>query len=103
MLGFKTIKKLITDESRIMVFKFLHGQAPPYLCDLFMRNSNSSLHVLRNTATDLKLPRKKSCNGQRCFSYRGAKMWNDLPEKTKQASSLYCLFSFFLPIVTNFF
>ena len=29
-----------------------------------------------------------TCNGQRCFSYRGAKMWNDLPAKTKQASSL---------------
>ena len=29
-----------------------------------------------------------SCNGQRCLSYRGAKMLNDLPAKTKQASSL---------------
>ena len=40
-----------------------------------------SSYVLRNTATDLKLPKKKSCNGERCFSYRGKKMWNDLPEK----------------------
>ena len=35
-------------------------------------------------------------------------MWNDLPEKTKQAASLYCfkkvisLFSLFLLIVINF-
>ena len=29
-----------------------------------------------------------SGDGQRCFSYRAAKMWNDLPAKTKQASSL---------------
>ena len=58
--------------------------------DFFTRNSNSSSYVLRKMATDLKLPKKKSCNGQRCFSYRGAKMWNDLPEKIKQASSLYC-------------
>ena len=49
----------------------------------------------------------KSCNGQRCFSYRGAKMWNDLPEKTKQTSSLYCfkkifrVFSSFLHIVID--
>ena len=31
-------------------------------------------------------------------AYRGAKMWNELPEKTKQVSSLYCFkktFSFF--------
>ena len=40
--------------------------------------------------TDLKLPYKKSCNGQRCFSFREAKMQNDLPEKAKQPSSLFC-------------
>ena len=78
MLGFKTIEQLIADQSKIMVFKSLHDLAPPYPCDFFTRNS---LYVLRNTATDLKLPKKKSCNGQRSFSYRGAKMWNDLPEK----------------------
>ena len=54
----------------------------------FTRNSMSSSYALRNSATDLKLPKKISSNGQRCFSYRGAKMWNDLPDKTKQASSL---------------
>ena len=88
MLGFKTIEQLIADQSKIMVFKSLHDLAPPYLCDFFTRNSNSSSYVPRNTATDLKLHKKESCNGQRCFSYRGAKMWNGLPEKTKQASSL---------------
>ena len=45
--------------------------------------------VINNTETALKLPKKKSCNGQRCFSYRGAKMWNNHPDETKQASSLY--------------
>ena len=85
MLGFKTIEQLIADESKIMVFKSLHELAPPYLCDLFSRNSNSSSYAL---PIDLKSPKKKSCNGQRCFSYRAAKLWNDLPEKTMQASSL---------------
>ena len=109
MLGYKTIEQLIADESKIMVFKSLHDRAPPYLCDFFTRNSNSSSYVLRNNATDLKFPKKKSCNGQRCFSYRGVKMWNDLPEKTKQASSLYCfkkifsLFSLFLLIFIAFY
>ena len=90
MLGLKTIEQLIADESKIMVFKSLHDLAPPYLCNLFTRNSKSSSYALRNTATDLKLPKKKSCNGQRCFSYRAAKIQSDLPEKTKQASSLVC-------------
>ena len=52
------------------------------LCDLFTRNAKSSSYVLRNTETGLKLPKKKSCNGQRWFSYRGAKMWHDLPAET---------------------
>ena len=38
--------------------------------------------------TDLRLPLKKSSNGQKCFSYRGAKAWNDLPADTKQATSV---------------
>ena len=91
MLGFKTIEQLIADESKIMVLKSLHDLDLPYLCDLFTRSSNSSSYALPNTATDLKLPKKKSCNGQRCFSYRAAKMWNDLPEKTKLALSLFGL------------
>ena len=62
--GFKTIEHLIADKSKIMVFKSLHDLAPPYLCNHFTRNSNSSSYALRNTATGLKLPKKKSCNGQ---------------------------------------
>ena len=71
-----------------MVYKSMHEMTPPYLCDLFTKNSTSSSYVLRNRATDLKLPKKMSYNRQRWFSYRGAKMWNDLPTKTKQVSSL---------------
>ena len=87
-LGWKTIEQLIVSESQTMVFKSLHELAPQYLCDLFTRNSKCSSYVQRNSETDLRLPRKKSSNGQKSFSYRGAKPWNDLPADTKQASSL---------------
>ena len=87
-LGWKTIEELVTSESKTMVFKSLHELAPQYLCDLFTRNSQCSSYILRNTETDLRLPKKKSSNGQKCFSYRGAKLWNGLPAGTKQASSL---------------
>ena len=87
-LGWKTIDELVASETKTMVFKFLHELAPQYLCNLFTRNSKSSSYVLRNSETDLRLPKKTSSNGQKCFSYRGAKAWNDLPPDTKQASSL---------------
>ena len=74
---------------KTMVFKSLNQLAPEYLCGLFTRNSLCSSYSLRNTGTNLRLPKKRSSNGQRCFSYRGAKLWNGLSAESKQATSLY--------------
>ena len=87
-LGWQTIEELIDYESKIMVFKSLNDLAPQYLCNLFLKNSACSFHNLWNTETDLRLAKKKSANGQKCFSYRGAKIWNSLPAESKTASSL---------------
>ena len=57
-LGWKTIDELVASETKTMVFKSLHELAPQYLCDLFTRNSKSSSYVLRNSETDLRLPKK---------------------------------------------
>ena len=86
--GWKTIEELIGYESKIMVFKSLNELAPRYLCNLFTKNSQCSSRNLRNTETDLRLPKKKSAKGQKCFSFRGAKLWNSLPAESKKASSL---------------
>ena len=88
-MGWKTIDELITCESKTMVFKSLNQLAPQYLCDLFTRNSLCSAYGLRNMGTDLRLPKKRSSNGQRCFSHRGAKLWNGLSAESKQATSSY--------------
>ena len=86
-LGWKTIE-LIENESKTMVFKLLIDLAPQYLCNLFTRNSTCSFLNLRSTETDLRLPKKNSANGQKCFSFRGAKLWNSLPAESKTVSSL---------------
>ena len=88
-LGWKTVEELAAGESKTMVFKSLNELAPQYMCDLFTRNSSCSSHSLRDTRTDLRLPMNRSANGQRCFSYRGAKLWNSLSTESKQATSLY--------------
>ena len=88
-LGWKTVEELASGESKTMVFKSLNELAPQYLCDLFTRNSSCSSYSLRDTGTNLRLPMKRSANGQRCFSYRGAKLWNSLSAESKQATSLY--------------
>ena len=87
-LGWKAIEQLISNESKTMVFKSLNGLAPQYLSSLFKRNSQCSTRCLRNTETDLRVPKKTSANGQKCFSFRGAKLWNSLSAESKKASSL---------------
>ena len=88
-LRWKTVDEIITDESKTMVFKSLNELAPKYLCDVFTRNSLCSSYRLRNTGTDLRLPMKRSSNGQKFFSYRSARLWKSLPAESKQATSLY--------------
>ena len=41
-----------------MVFKSLDELAPPYLRSLLRKSSQSTSYRLRNTSTDLRLPRK---------------------------------------------
>ena len=82
-----TIADLNSFESNQLVFKSLNNQAPQYICKLFQRNSECSSQDLRNTATDLRLPMSTSLNGQKRFSYRGAKLWNNLTFEIKQAPS----------------
>ena len=86
-LGWKTIDELISSESNIMVFKTLHGLAPQCMSNLFTKTSQLTSRNLRNSATDLRVPKKKSTNGQKCFSFRGAKSWNGL--SAENASTMY--------------
>ena len=86
----------IASESNIMVFKSLHELAPQYMCNLFTKTSQLTSRNLRNTATDLRLPKKNSKNGQECFSFRGARSWNGLTAECKQASSLYSFKQWFV-------
>ena len=87
-LGWETIDDLINIEIKTIAFKSVNNLAPQYLIDLFNRNSLSSSHKLRNTDSDLQVPKKKTSNEQKCFSYRGAKVWNSLPRHAKQTSSI---------------
>ena len=87
-VGWKTIAELIDMESKTNVFKGVNELAPPYLHSLFRKNSRSTSYRLRNTLTDLRLPKIGTENGKKPFSFRGAKLWNSLSANCKQAASL---------------
>ena len=72
-LGLKTIEELINRQVNLTVFKRLNSIAPKHLCDIFTKNTVNATRSLRYTNTDLRLPLKSSANGQKCFSFRGAK------------------------------
>ena len=71
-----------------MVYYSLYELAPPYMQDTFHKLSDCRNRALRNTETDLKIPRYKKSNGQRSFSYRGVTVWNQLSTEIKTAPSL---------------
>ena len=62
-LGWKTIRELVDEESNLIVYKSINGLAPQYFRNLFTRNSFDNAYSLRNTTTDLKIPKKMSNNG----------------------------------------
>ena len=82
-LGWQTVKDLIVNETLKMVDKFTNDEAPSYLACLFDRLSETSTRELRNTETDLRVPFLQTTYSQKCFSLRGAKLWNGLDAKSK--------------------
>ena len=78
-----TISNLIRKETATLTYKSLNSLAPAYMRKLFTQYSDESERSLRSTETDLRLPLLKTANGQKAFSYRGAKLWNSLPREAK--------------------
>ena len=86
-LGWPTINELIESETLKKVYKSVNNQAPIYLTEMFVRLSDACKGELRNTKTDFAVPRRKSAFGQKCFSYKCAKLWNDLSVEVKSSKS----------------
>ena len=86
-LGWLTVNDLLETETLKMVYRFINYEAPEYLTGLFQKLTESSARQLRNTSTDLYVPFLKTACGKKCFSYRGAKVWNDLNREHKMANT----------------
>ena len=69
----------------MLTYKSLNSFAPNYLRKLFAKCSDGRQRFLRSSETDLKIPFLKTTNGQKAFSYRGAKLWNGLERAAKLA------------------
>jgi hypothetical protein len=68
------------------VFKAIHGISPKYIEDLFEKKD--SFYDMR-CAISLKQPICNTVsNGLNSFRYKGAKLWNDLPNDIKNVITL---------------
>ena len=87
-LRLESVQEIIDYNTNFMAFKSINGLAPGYLSSFFVKNSHNTSRILRGTSTNLRIPKKNTSNGQKGFSYRGVKAWNNLPTEAKQTSSL---------------
>ena len=71
------------------LYKVLNDSAAPTLKDSFIdRNISQNNYNLRNSQTDLSLPKPNREFLKRSFKYSGAYLWNNLPLEAKQAHSI---------------
>ena len=82
-VGWHTVNDLIAKETLKMVYKCTNDEPPSYLACLLGRLSETITRELRNTESDLRVPFLRTTCGQKCFSFRGAKLWNGLDTKSK--------------------
>ena len=75
-------------ETLSMVYKSINDMAPIYFAEMFSRLSDKCKRELRNTRSDLEIPMRKSANGQKCFPFKGATMWNCLSLVSKLCPTL---------------
>ena len=75
-------------ETARMVYRSIKNDAPNYLTSLFERLSPNTVRELGNTKTDLKLPLLKTSSGQRYFSYKGARLRNNLSADANDSPNL---------------
>ena len=70
-----------------MVFKYLNGFAPPYLCQKFKTRSEVHNRNTRNRDR-LHIPLCRTATGQRAFTFRGQRLWNSLPDECQSITNL---------------
>ena len=83
------IRSRIDFKLGLLVYKCLHGIAPPYLTEMLVPKSTvPALSRLRSTARgDLHVPRTKTKTiGPRSFATSGPATWNNLPDDLRDPS-----------------
>ena len=72
----------------IMMYKIVHGLAPPYMTDMFREQLDPKVYDLRNSKLNLEIPAARTSLFKNSFAFTGASIWNALPDDLKQLPSV---------------
>ena len=84
-------KERIDFKVAVLVYKCLHGTAPPYLAGELSRSADvQGRSRLRSASSSQLVVRRtsRSTLGNRSFVVAGPRLWNNLPQHVTSASSL---------------
>ena len=87
VLGCLTIEQLIELEAVKVAHKALHIEATPHIKELCFKLSDIQSKELHNSSTGLYIPRLRTSVGQKSFGYRGVRLWNNLVDEAKEATT----------------
>ena len=72
-----------------MMYKTLHGSAPEYMSNLFVKSSEAHNRNLRSVDNEtLRIPYARTNIYDRSFAVTGARKWNALPYDIKRSESI---------------
>jgi len=84
-------KERIDFELAVLVFKCVHGSAPPYLADELSRPADSLARCrLRSTSSSILVVRRTRITtvGDRSFPVAASRVWDNLPQHVITSPSL---------------
>ena len=71
----------------VMMYKCINKLVPDYLIEKFTLRSQTHTRNTRQ-CDQLNIPRCRLTTGQRSFTYRGAKLWNNLRDNVRSSDSV---------------
>ena len=99
-LGWLPIDVRIHYFTAVAMFNIMNGQAPVDLVNMFTQNNSVHDHNTRG-GTNIRVKKYNLSIGQRTFAYRGAKVWDNIPEHIKNVTTVECFKTMFLKHVSK--
>ena len=85
-LGWDNLSVRRAKQKTNLMYWCINNLVPAYLCNSFAPRIPN--YCFRNAKKKLMLPKPRTDNLKRSFSYRGALLWNNLPEEIRTSNSL---------------